>query len=237
MPHADASPQILRCTVCRSRFLAPHERCDDCGGALVTATEATPPLPFSEDLVPVAGGETLLMKALVEAFEAHGLRHHLAVDPDAPRFTNLHGVPDGYDPVKAFAGVDPYAVKSWVLRVRPEDEGAARQLVAAHDDWMDDAYVAGVLAAGERSQASGWTRARLGRITATLLGIGALGPLVRDRLPDREMQDLLDGVLLTAFWIGLLLAVAWVGLEVGRWNRARMRHAAGDGRAVDDGDV
>ena len=200
----------------------------------MTADEMPPPLPLSDDLVRVAGGETLLMKALVETFNAHGLRHHLAVDPDAPRFTNIHGVPDGYDPVKAFAGVDPYSVKSWTLRVRPEDEAEARQLVSDHDDWMDDAYVAGVLAAGERSRASGWTQARLGRITATLLGLGALGPLVRDRLPDRAMQDLLDGLLLSAFWIGLLLAVGWVGLEVGRWNRDRMRRAVGDERAGGD---
>ena len=230
MPDAPSDSEILRCTVCRSRFAAPHDRCDACGGELAIADEATAPLPFSDDLVRVAGGETLLMKALVEEFDAAGLRHHLAVDPDAPRFTNLHGVPDGYDAVKAFAGADPYVVKSWMLLVRPEDEVEARQLVARHDGWMDDDYVAGVLADAERSQASRWTAARLGRIAFVLLGVGAIGPLVlgRVRLPDRELNVLADGLVQTAFWIGLLLAVGWIGLTVGRWNRDRMRRAVGD---------
>ena len=194
MPDDVSPPVILRCPACRSRFLAPHERCDDCGGELVTADEANPPLPFSENLVQVAGGETLLMKALVEDFDEAGLPHHLAIDEDAPRFTNIHGVPDGYDPVKAFAGADPYVVKSWALMVRPEDEEAARQLVARHDGWMDDDYVSGVLADAERSRASTWTYARLGRITLVFLGIGAIGPILLDRvgLPDRGLRGLAD---------------------------------------------
>lgn len=198
------------CPECEIEYVELATVCSDCGGELTWGAlpESLPPLPFSDDLIRVAGGETLLMKALVSELNEAGIPHHLAQDPDAPRFTNIYGVPNGYDPLKAFAGADPYITPSWSLLVQPDDAETARQLVAQHDEWMDADYVSDVIAESERSSASTWAQPNaIRRLSIRTILVSALAyALFRlVPLPYETAQDVGIGLATLGFWLGISL--------------------------------
>ena len=198
------------CPECEIEYVELATVCSDCGGELAWGAlpASLPPLPYSDDLIRVAGGETLLMKALVSELNEAGIPHHLAQDPDAPRFTNIYGVPNGYDPLKAFTGADPYALSSWSLLVPPDDAETARQLVAQHDEWMDADYVADVIAESERSSASSWTRPKALRrlsIRMMLVSVCVYAVLRLLPLPYETVQDVGIGLATLGFWLGASL--------------------------------
>lgn len=218
------------CPDCEIEYTERATVCSECGGELAWGAlpDAVPPLAFSNDLVSIAEGETLLMKALVEELNDEGIRHHLAPAEDPLRFVDKNGIPFGYDFQRGFVGVDPYSIQSWALSVRPEDEDAARQLVARSDAWMDEDYVAGVLDEARQSSASSWlTRRSVQRLALFLIGMGFLGGLLfrQAPLPTRGAQDIAVGLAQIALWLGISLEVGLLVNALSRWNDRRMKRA------------